>query len=1015
MIRTMSNRVTEVCLALALAGSGCVKTGRAVATRPAPDDRGLVAHWTFDEGSGTVTRDVTGNGHDGVIHGAAWTPSPWGQCLRFGGDGTYVDCGNAESLNLRGDIAIVARVKASEVTDGHHMIFVDAAETGIKQNYALYLHQGKLVFRNGDGYSNWSHHRTVYSEKPFPVNSWQTVVVVFEGVRYWICWNGLVADHGETSLPVTPTPGGNRQIGGFNGNVLAGFRGEIDDVRLYNRALSHSEVLGLEREPGAAAQILLKPLLQYSEQKLICEALVLAGLPAGSRLELSARERQGDRSIGQAVLAPAGETAPASGRWRAAGTLSTTDWAAGDIELVLALRDAAGNELARAAAAVNYPGPKAEYPRGIPPWLHSKEGRSEQVLPPFTALAAARTESGCRVSPWGRTYEFGPAPFLTQIASKGAPLLTGPLRLLATINGREAVWTAGTPELTQVGDSVCRIAQRSASVAAEVEVNTTVECDGLARLDWRLRPRRAATVERLVVEIPFRSNTARYLCTWPRTTSGALGEAYASPFQPLVWLGDEERGLQWLCESERNWSVADAGRTLEIVRQGNTAVLRLNLVTRPVRVEAGGALDYTFGLLASPVKPSGQDAWDARIVRATKWYGKELELPDQKVGDKPVLEYYAEKGARVIMVWFWWDAFAYPLPLGHEEQFRRLVRECHRVGLKVIPYVGGFLLSELAPEAPFFRDEMRVRPMPPYRSTATGHSPMPGWKPQLSIFACQRGPWQDFIADGIARLIEQYDVDGVYLDTTTVPFPCSNDLHGCGYRGADGQTRPAYPVLSVRDNLRRIYTTVRQRKPDGIVDLHVYDCLNLPAMAWATTYWNGEALPRGNQPFLEKLPLDRFRTEFMGANLGVPADLLYYVLKDYQKSVALALLHDVPVRPEYLSDLDRISQLWRARDEFGVKQARWLPYWRNGEVVQVEPAGCYASLYVHPQGRVLAFVSNLGAQAVAVRCRFDLAKLGLGQTATARDALSNTPLGLQDGTVTFDLPAGAYRVVRVGE
>ena len=825
MVRPM----TCATLAAALAGFGC-RSPEASRTQPKPATAGLVAHWTFDEAGGSVAKDVSGNGHDGTIHGAVRTPSPWGQALRFAGEGTYVDCGKAESLNLRGDITVVVRVKADEVTDGYHMIFVDAAETGLKQNYALYLHQGKLVFRNGDGFSNWAYHRTVYSAMPLPFNSWQTIVVVFEGSRYWIYWNGRVADHGETSLPITPTRGGNRIIGGFNGNVLNGFRGEIDDVRLYNRALSQPEVIGLESQPNAAPQMLLKPLLKYSEQMLICEALVLAGLRAGSRLELSARERQGDRIVGQTVLTPAGETAPASGRWRAAGTLSTADWAAGDHELVLSLRDAAGNELARAAAAVNYPGPKAEYPRGIPPWLNSKAGRTDQVLPPFTALTAARTESGCSVSPWGRTYEFASAPFLTQITSKGAPLLAGPLRLLATIDGREAVWTAGTPELTHVGESVCHIAQTLSSAAAEVEINTTVEYDGLAKLVWELRSRQAATVDRLVLELPLRAEAARLLSTWHRVAPGALAEVYASPFQPLVWLGNEERGLQWVCESERNWSVADAERALEIVRQGDTTVLRLNLVTRPVRVNVGGVLDYTFGLLASPVKPPVQDAWDARIVRATKWYGKELELPDQKVGDKPALEYYAEKGARVIMVWFWWDAFAYPLPLGHEEAFRRLVRECHRAGLKVIPYVGGFLMSELAPEAPFFRDEMRVRPMPPYRSTATGHLPMPGWKPQLSLFACQRGPWQDFIADGIARLIDEYDVDGVYLDTTTVPFACANDLHGCGYCDANGQTKPAYPVFAVRDNLRRIYTTVKERKPDGIVDLHIYDCMNLPAM-----------------------------------------------------------------------------------------------------------------------------------------------------------------------------------------
>jgi hypothetical protein len=1011
----MDIRALRLCLAVLIlvAGGGCRYLTRDPAGRADSADAGPVAHWTFDEGSGDLAKDVTGHGHDGTIHGAVRTPSPWGQALRFGGDGTYVDCGKAESLNLRGDITIVARVKADQVTDGYHMIFVDAAASGKEQNYALYLHQGKLVFRNGDGFSNWAYQRTIVAERPFPVNSWQTVVVVFEGVRYWIYQNGVVVEDGETAQPITPTRGGNRIIGGFEGNVLNGFRGEIDDVRLYNRALSHHEVLALEEAPAAAPpQMLLKPRLKYTEQNLYCETLVLGDCPPGSVLELSARDRQQDRQVGHTSLPLVDETSARSGRWRATGVLSTAEWLQGEHELAVSLRDAAGNELDRATAEVVYPGPKPEYPAGKPPWLNSKEGRTDRVLPPFTPLQASRTDSGCRISPWGRTYEFGASPFLAQITSRQAPLLAGPMRLGATVDGTETSWTAAASELAQSGEEACCVRQRMSSPAADVEVTVTIEYDGLARFDWALRPRQSATVERLVVEIPFRKGVARNLYTWPRVTSGALGESYASPFQPLVWLGDEERGVQWLCESERNWSLQEVGRALEIVRQGDEVVLRLNLVTRPVRIEAGKALDYTFGLQASPVKPMAQDAWDARIVRATQWYGKELDLPDLKVGEKPVLEYYAEKGAKAIMVWYWWDAFAYPLPIGHEERFRRLVRECHRVGLKVLPYVGGFLLSERAPEAPFFGDEMRVRPMPPYRSTA--NVKWPGWTPQRCLFACQRGPWQDFIVDGIARLIDECDVDGVYLDTTTVPFACCNDLHGCGYREADRQTRPSYPVFSVRDNLRRIYTTVKQRKPDGLVDLHVYDCMNLPGLTWATTYWNGEQLSK--QPLaVEALPLDRFRTEFMGRNWGVPADVLYYKLKDYKGSVALGLLHDVPVRPEYLADLDRISQLWQVRDEFGVKQARWLPYWSNADVVQVEPAGCYASLYVHPQGRVLACVSNLGAQAAAVRCRFDLAKLGLAQTVAARDALSNTPLSIQDGAVTLDIPAGAYRLVRVGE
>jgi hypothetical protein len=375
-------------------------------------------------------------------------------------------------------------------------------------------------------------------------------------------------------------------------------------------------------------------------------------------------------------------------------------------------------------------------------------------------------------------------------------------------------------------------------------------------------------------------------------------------------------------------------------------ILRLNVVTAPVTLAAGERREFVFGLQATPVKPITKDAWDERIVGTTPWYGRELDLPAQKVGGKPALQYLAEKGARAIVIWHWWDVFSYTSPIyGYEEKFRRLVSECHKYNLKVLPYVGGFLLSENAPETASFGDEMWVSPKKLFIPGKAGDMPT-----QNAFFACQRGSWQDFLVDGIGRLIDDYGIDGVYLDGTDNPFPCRNELHGCGYLKADGSRGSTFPVFSVRDNLRRIYTTVKLRKPDGIVEAHVGDCMNAPALAWATSYWSGEQLTV-NTIAVDALPLDRFRTEFMGANWGVPADFFYQRLKDYRKSVALTLLHDVPVRWARLVNLDELSALWRVRDDFGVKQARWLPYWSNRDVVKVEPKDCYASLFAPPGAR----------------------------------------------------------------
>ena len=93
--------------------------------------------------------------------------------------------------------------------------------------------------------------------------------------------------------------------------------------------------------------------------------------------------------------------------------------------------------------------------------------------------------------------------------------------------------------------------------------------------------------------------------------SGALpAEGWHHAFKPFVWLGDEERGFSWFCESEENWSPADPERALTIDREGERVVLRLHLVEgAPIEKP----LKYTFGFQATPVKQPEKDAWDYRI------------------------------------------------------------------------------------------------------------------------------------------------------------------------------------------------------------------------------------------------------------------------------------------------------------------------------------------------------------------------------------------------------------------
>ena len=64
-------------------------------------ESGQVAHYAFDEGSGIVTKDLSGQANDGqLIGGVTWVQGPWGTAVELDGKDGYVDGGTDGSLNI---------------------------------------------------------------------------------------------------------------------------------------------------------------------------------------------------------------------------------------------------------------------------------------------------------------------------------------------------------------------------------------------------------------------------------------------------------------------------------------------------------------------------------------------------------------------------------------------------------------------------------------------------------------------------------------------------------------------------------------------------------------------------------------------------------------------------------------------------------------------------------------------------------------------------------------------------
>ena len=77
---------------------------------------GLVAAYSFNDGSGTTTADVSGNGHPGTISGASWTnDGRYGGALSFDGTDDRVDLGSLGTFYQSG-FTMEAWVKKASVT-----------------------------------------------------------------------------------------------------------------------------------------------------------------------------------------------------------------------------------------------------------------------------------------------------------------------------------------------------------------------------------------------------------------------------------------------------------------------------------------------------------------------------------------------------------------------------------------------------------------------------------------------------------------------------------------------------------------------------------------------------------------------------------------------------------------------------------------------------------------------------------------------------------------------------------
>lgn len=207
---------------------------------------GLVAYYSFDDGTAT---DNSGNGHDGQIFGAVITPGKSRVGLYFNGADAYVNAGYSSDFDLP-TFTIGGWAKFTGSGDNYQQIISKHTNYGgIREGYTLVyvkddvgtggVNSNTLTFFTGSGGSGYNH---IYSDL-VESDRWYYVVGTYDGTEKCLYIDGILVGSSITNIGQSNT---DLLIGCSDTPQLANyFRGVIDEVIIYNRTLSDSEISSL--------------------------------------------------------------------------------------------------------------------------------------------------------------------------------------------------------------------------------------------------------------------------------------------------------------------------------------------------------------------------------------------------------------------------------------------------------------------------------------------------------------------------------------------------------------------------------------------------------------------------------------------------------------------------------------------------------------------------------------------------------------------------------------------------
>lgn len=364
-------------------------------------------------------------------------------------------------------------------------------------------------------------------------------------------------------------------------------------------------------------------------------------------------------------------------------------------------------------------------------------------------------------------------------------------------------------------------------------------------------------------------------------------------------------------------------------------------------------------------------------------------------GPGTLLDRVADQGKRIVIFHEHWSRYqGYP-DMEQVPKLKRLADACHERGMLLLVYFC-HMMSDAAPEWPAMKDDFMVPPEQKWYHREDVK--------QDCYLSCVNGPFGELLLDGIAKLVDQAGIDGVYMDGTTVPWVCANPSHpGCGEYLGDGTYRAHTPIRGVRRFMKRLRSILAQRRKVFFLDAHTGGAINIATQSFCDGYYDGEHLSRYKPGF--RMAPDTFLTGYMGKQFGFRGDFLPN-RHTMDQALAVCLVHDTATRGQP-AEVDQALAPYEGTD------TRFIPYWEEPPLCPLQaPTSVLCSVYLKPN-RALLVMGNQDEQRAT--CALDISGLlrQLPASVSAIDAITGEKLDVTGRRLRVLVGGRGWRMIEL--